>query len=96
MFCAENKAKDFCISQTFFEGITFVHDTIDISVRFCIVFLNVTLRAQTKLLKKAVTMWENEKQLKKDERERILNEKVPALQMSALSLQELQVHQLMM
>lgn len=47
---------------------------------------------QTKLLKKAMTMLENEKQFKKDERERILAERVPDLQISGLSLQELQVH----
>ncbi|XP_055011539.1 troponin I, slow skeletal muscle-like [Boleophthalmus pectinirostris] len=42
------------------------------------------------MLKKAVTMWENEKQIKKDERERVLSERVPALQISGFSLQELQ------
>ncbi|KAJ0069301.1 hypothetical protein NL108_003232, partial [Boleophthalmus pectinirostris] len=45
---------------------------------------------KTKMLKKAVTMWENEKQIKKDERERVLSERVPALQISGFSLQELQ------
>ncbi|XP_026031215.1 troponin I, slow skeletal muscle-like [Astatotilapia calliptera] len=45
---------------------------------------------KTKLLKKAMTMLENEKQFKKDERERILAERVPDLQISGLSLQELQ------
>lgn len=40
-------------------------------------------------------MLENEKQFKKDERERILAEKVPDLQMSGLSLQDLQVHLLL-
>ncbi|XP_030587176.1 troponin I, slow skeletal muscle-like isoform X2 [Archocentrus centrarchus] len=45
---------------------------------------------KTKLLKKAMTMLEKEKQFKKDERERILAERVPDLQMSGLSLQELQ------
>lgn len=47
---------------------------------------------QTKLLKKAMTMLENEKQVRKDERERILAERVPGLQLSGLSLQDLQVH----
>ncbi|XP_055365675.1 troponin I, slow skeletal muscle-like [Betta splendens] len=37
-----------------------------------------------------MTMWENDKQVRKDERERILAEKVPALQLSGLSLQDLQ------
>lgn len=37
-------------------------------------------------------MLENEKQFKKDERERILAERVPDLQISGLSLQDLQVH----
>ncbi|XP_005728194.1 troponin I, slow skeletal muscle-like [Pundamilia nyererei] len=45
---------------------------------------------KTKLLKKAMTMLENEKQFKKDERERILAERVPDLQISGLSLQDLQ------
>lgn len=45
---------------------------------------------KTKLLKKAMTMLEKEKQFKKDERERILAERVPDLQMSGLSLQDLQ------
>uniref|UniRef100_A0A3B4VPI0 Troponin I, slow skeletal muscle-like n=1 Tax=Seriola dumerili TaxID=41447 RepID=A0A3B4VPI0_SERDU len=39
---------------------------------------------------KAMTMLENEKQVRKDERERTLTERVPALQMSGLSLQDLQ------
>ena len=47
---------------------------------------------QTKLLKKAMTMLDNEKQDRKDERERVLAEKVPELQLSGLSLQDLQVH----
>lgn len=46
---------------------------------------------QTKLLKKAMTMLDNDKQIKKEERERTLAERVPALQMSGLSLQDLQV-----
>ncbi|XP_004563799.3 troponin I, slow skeletal muscle [Maylandia zebra] len=37
-----------------------------------------------------MTMLENEKQFKKDERERILAERVPDLQISGLSLQDLQ------
>ncbi|CAL9696898.1 unnamed protein product [Knipowitschia caucasica] len=45
---------------------------------------------KTKMLKKAVTMWENEKQLKSEERDQVLSEKVPALQVSGLSLQDLQ------
>ncbi|XP_023257213.1 troponin I, slow skeletal muscle-like isoform X1 [Seriola lalandi dorsalis] len=45
---------------------------------------------KTKLIKKAMTMLENEKQARKDERERTLTERVPALQMSGLSLQDLQ------
>lgn len=35
-------------------------------------------------------MLENDKQVRKDERERVLSERVPALQVSGLSLQELQ------
>lgn len=46
---------------------------------------------QTKLLKKAMTMLDNDKQVRKDERERTLAERVPALQMSGMSLQDLQV-----
>uniref|UniRef100_A0A8C4IJI6 Troponin I4b, tandem duplicate 2 n=1 Tax=Dicentrarchus labrax TaxID=13489 RepID=A0A8C4IJI6_DICLA len=45
---------------------------------------------KTKLLKKAMTMLDNEKQFRKDERERILAERVPALETSGLSLQDLQ------
>ncbi|XP_067446336.1 troponin I, slow skeletal muscle-like [Thunnus thynnus] len=37
-----------------------------------------------------MTMLDNEKQVRKDERERILAERVPALQMSGLSTQDLQ------
>lgn len=39
-----------------------------------------------------MTLLDNEKQVRKDERERILTEKVPELQLSGLSLQDLQVH----
>lgn len=46
---------------------------------------------QTKMLKKAMSMLENDKQIKKDERERTLAERVPPLQMSGMSLQDLQV-----
>lgn len=46
---------------------------------------------QTKMLKKAMTMLENDKQIKKEERERTLAERVPPLQMSGMSLQDLQV-----
>ncbi|KAM3609508.1 uncharacterized protein V6R79_016012 [Siganus canaliculatus] len=45
---------------------------------------------KTKLLKKAMTMLDNDKQFRKDERERILTERVPALQISGLTLQDLQ------
>ncbi|XP_053175852.1 troponin I, slow skeletal muscle-like [Scomber japonicus] len=45
---------------------------------------------KTKLLKKAMTMLENDKQEKQAERERTLSERVPALQMSGMSTQELQ------
>ncbi|XP_074488484.1 troponin I, slow skeletal muscle-like [Sebastes fasciatus] len=37
-----------------------------------------------------MTLLDNEKQVRKDERERILTEKVPELQLSGLSLQDLQ------
>lgn len=46
---------------------------------------------QTKMLKKAMSMWEADKQIKKEERERTLAERVPPLQMSGMSLQDLQV-----
>lgn len=39
-----------------------------------------------------MAMLENEKQGRKDDRERILAERVPALQVSGLSMQDLQVH----
>ncbi|XP_062277511.1 troponin I, cardiac muscle-like, partial [Scomber scombrus] len=45
---------------------------------------------KTKLLKKAMTMLENDKQERKAERERTLSERNPALQMSGMSTQELQ------
>ncbi|CAJ1056316.1 troponin I%2C slow skeletal muscle-like [Xyrichtys novacula] len=45
---------------------------------------------KTKLLKKAMTMLEKDKQTKKDDRERILAERVPGLQLSGLSVQDLQ------
>ncbi|XP_075945901.1 troponin I, slow skeletal muscle-like [Anarhichas minor] len=45
---------------------------------------------QTKLLKKAMTMVENETQARKDERERTLAERVPELQLSRMSMQDLQ------
>ncbi|KAG8012783.1 Troponin I [Nibea albiflora] len=45
---------------------------------------------KTKLLKMAAAMLEKEKEEKKQEREVTLNEKVPALQLSALSVQDLQ------
>lgn len=64
----------------------------DYSLTLLITFYCVILcMLQTKLLKKAMTMLENDKQIKKDDRERILSERVPALQLSGLSLQELQV-----
>lgn len=46
---------------------------------------------QTKLLKRAMTMLEGDKQERKDERDKTLGERVPVLQMSGLSLQDLQV-----
>ncbi|XP_061773000.1 troponin I, slow skeletal muscle-like [Nerophis ophidion] len=45
---------------------------------------------KTKMIKKAMVMLENDKQIKKDERERILSERVPALEMSGMSAQDLQ------
>ncbi|XP_037109053.1 troponin I, slow skeletal muscle-like isoform X2 [Syngnathus acus] len=45
---------------------------------------------KTKMLKKAMVLLENDKQVRQEERERILSEKVPELQMSSLSAQELQ------
>ncbi|XP_039988920.1 troponin I, cardiac muscle-like [Xiphias gladius] len=45
---------------------------------------------KTKLLQKAMSMLENEMQVRHDERERSLAERVPALQLSSMSLQELQ------
>uniref|UniRef100_A0A3Q3XAF6 Troponin I4b, tandem duplicate 2 n=1 Tax=Mola mola TaxID=94237 RepID=A0A3Q3XAF6_MOLML len=45
---------------------------------------------KTKMLKKAMAMLDNDKQIKREERERTLAERVPALQMSGMSLQDLQ------
>ncbi|MED6231836.1 hypothetical protein ATANTOWER_009992 [Ataeniobius toweri] len=45
---------------------------------------------KTKLLKKAMTMLEDEKQDRQADRERILEERHPALQLAGLSMQELQ------
>ncbi|KAK5867124.1 hypothetical protein PBY51_011642 [Eleginops maclovinus] len=45
---------------------------------------------KTKLLKKAMTLLENDIQMKKEERERVLSERVPQLQLSGLSVQDLQ------
>lgn len=47
---------------------------------------------QTKLLKKAMTMLENEKQARIGDKQRILDERHPTLQLSGLSMQDLQVH----
>lgn len=46
---------------------------------------------QTKVLKKAFTLLEEEKKEKKIERESTLNERVPALSLTGLSVQDLQV-----
>uniref|UniRef100_A0A3P8WFU9 Troponin I4b, tandem duplicate 2 n=1 Tax=Cynoglossus semilaevis TaxID=244447 RepID=A0A3P8WFU9_CYNSE len=48
------------------------------------------LGLKTKLLKRAMTMLEGDKQERKDERDKTLGERVPVLQMSGLSLQDLQ------
>ncbi|XP_036424225.1 troponin I, slow skeletal muscle-like [Colossoma macropomum] len=45
---------------------------------------------KTKILKKASTLIANEKEEKQRERERVLNERVPPLKLSGLSVQELQ------
>ncbi|XP_067358923.1 troponin I, slow skeletal muscle-like [Channa argus] len=45
---------------------------------------------KTKMLKKAMAMLDNENQIRNDEKERTLAEKVPGLQLSGLSLQDLQ------
>ncbi|XP_007252904.2 troponin I, slow skeletal muscle, partial [Astyanax mexicanus] len=45
---------------------------------------------KTKILKKATTLLANEKEEKQRERERVLSERVPPLQLSGLSVQELQ------
>ncbi|XP_038164855.1 troponin I, slow skeletal muscle-like [Cyprinodon tularosa] len=45
---------------------------------------------KTKLLKKAMIMLEEEKQRRQADREKILDERFPALQLSGLSMQELQ------
>nr|XP_061826404.1 troponin I, slow skeletal muscle-like [Nerophis lumbriciformis] len=42
------------------------------------------------MIKKATVMLENDKQIRKDERDRILSERVPALEMSGMSAQDLQ------
>nr|ADO28353.1 troponin I cardiac muscle [Ictalurus furcatus] len=48
------------------------------------------LYLKTKILKKASTFLEEEKNEKKDERERILSERVPPLTLSGLSIQDIQ------
>ncbi|XP_034541795.1 troponin I, slow skeletal muscle-like [Notolabrus celidotus] len=48
------------------------------------------LALKTKLLKQATVMWEKDKEDKKREREATLNERLPPLQLSGLSLQDLQ------
>lgn len=48
-------------------------------------------RFQTKLLKVATVMLEKEKETKRQERETTLSERVPPLQLSGLSVQDLQV-----
>ncbi|XP_010770992.1 troponin I4b, tandem duplicate 3 [Notothenia coriiceps] len=45
---------------------------------------------KTKLLKKAITLLDNDIQMKKEERERVLSERVPQLELSGLSPQDLQ------
>jgi len=47
---------------------------------------------QTKLLKKATSMLVKEKEDKQRERETTLSERVPPLQLSGLSVQDLQVN----
>ncbi|XP_054632373.1 troponin I, slow skeletal muscle-like isoform X2 [Dunckerocampus dactyliophorus] len=42
------------------------------------------------MIKKAMVMLENDKQIRRDERERTLSERVPALEMSGMSAQDLQ------
>ncbi|XP_061826404.2 troponin I, slow skeletal muscle-like [Nerophis lumbriciformis] len=42
------------------------------------------------MIKKAMVMLENDKQIRKDERDRILSERVPALEISGMSAQDLQ------
>ncbi|XP_062855726.1 troponin I, slow skeletal muscle-like, partial [Trichomycterus rosablanca] len=48
------------------------------------------LYLKTKILKKASTLLVNEKEVKQQERERVLSERVPPLKLSGLSVQELQ------
>ncbi|XP_053740870.1 troponin I, slow skeletal muscle-like isoform X1 [Synchiropus splendidus] len=50
----------------------------------------IVVKKQTKMLKKAMTMLEADKQIKKEERERTLAERVPCLEMSGMSTEELQ------
>ncbi|XP_077567272.1 troponin I, slow skeletal muscle-like [Stigmatopora nigra] len=45
---------------------------------------------KTKMMKKATVMLENDKQVRQEERERTLSERVPDLQLSGLSTQDLQ------
>ncbi|KAM6937896.1 uncharacterized protein FYW49_000147 [Xenentodon cancila] len=73
------------------------HQKFESNVRCCLfqkpkpkISASRRLFLKTKLLKKAMTMLENEKQTRKGDRERILAERVPALQMSSMSVQELQ------
>lgn len=55
-------------------------------------FFSLLLLLKTKLLKKAMIMLEEEKQRRQADREKILDERFPALQLSGLSMQELQVY----
>lgn len=104
----EIQAKNLCVSQAVLEGIFCVlildsnfhkhlfkkwHSLHSGKHTVHCVECNVICSLhQTKLLKKAMAMLENDKQVRKDERERTLAEKVPALQLSGLSLQDLQVN----
>uniref|UniRef100_A0A8C2YWT6 Troponin I4b, tandem duplicate 2 n=1 Tax=Cyclopterus lumpus TaxID=8103 RepID=A0A8C2YWT6_CYCLU len=52
--------------------------------------ISASRRLFLKVCSKAMTMVDNEKQARKEERERTLSERVPELQLSSMSLQDLQ------
>lgn len=88
------KIKDLCIPQTATEGMISSQATVMMTGGRGVAqqwSSALFLCHQTKLLKMASQMLEKEKQQKKHEREATLSERLPALQLSGLSTQDLQV-----